>query len=317
MLSKNLLRLAMTGFICAGMLSFASAQQISDTASTYLYEYAKELYDKGDMQDAISQLQKALLANPSNQRARKFLESLSPGEQVELPAPVDDQELSRLKAEKLAMQNQYGQLKQGYLAKEGTLEKLTQDLQSSRELLSQKENALRAAIVDKENKIGFLNSEMAKLQQENSLYKQQLVGLKEEIFLKDKELKEVNRELNTRDGRSSAELMQKAEQLTMLKADYEKRLKDMESQVKSKELKIKALENYKQSFWEENKKSQSQQLARIEKLMRDIEEVVPEVKESVPSELSSRPLSSEDKAQQVKRIDKLMRQIKEVMPELQ
>ncbi len=49
-----------------------------NNVSQYLYEYGRQLYEEGDIDDAVHELKKALLANPDNCLAHELLVKISP-----------------------------------------------------------------------------------------------------------------------------------------------------------------------------------------------------------------------------------------------
>ncbi len=59
---------------CLFIRAFAASD--SDPASDYLVDYALKLYNTGDVGTAIYELNKALMVNPNNQRAREYLNIL-------------------------------------------------------------------------------------------------------------------------------------------------------------------------------------------------------------------------------------------------
>lgn len=59
------------GSLCLSVPAFSALD--SDTASDYLVDYALKLYNTGDVDTAIHELNKALIADPSNARAREYL----------------------------------------------------------------------------------------------------------------------------------------------------------------------------------------------------------------------------------------------------
>lgn len=146
-----------------------------------------------------------------------------------------ENQINRLQKETTEYQKQLANLNAQYLAKEKELEKLHRELQAQK---------------DHQAKIAGLENQIRRLEKETGNYQKQLAALNTQYLAKEAELKRLDLKFNSQKElmdkneqkllqaqkkKHLANLASKKKELVKLKADYEKRLKLMEANLRAKE----------------------------------------------------------------------------------
>jgi chromosome segregation ATPase len=241
------------------------AVERKSSASAYLYEYGVKLYEDGNVAEAIQQLKNALLANPYNCAAQKYLDCI-----------INKQQKERIKEGVLVRQVRIEYLNSQLMQLEGERQSCFKEVRSLREAVTNSgsrqraqvetlnlKNAslkdrtaqLNAAMQDKETKISQLAKELASLEKQNSLYLKKIAALNEASDDKEQKLRMFAREGDFRKG---------------LRQTYLQEEQRKESQVQD-------LAASREALLRENRQIQRRcQLMRIEQLMRQVNEALSE-----------------------------------------
>ena len=156
---------------------------------------------------------------------------------------------------------------------------------------------------DKQKQLEQFTSQMVQLEKERRSYQEQLSSLKASISEKDNDRKRLDQELERKDA-----------DLKQARLDYENRLLAIGGELKTKEFMIQQLKDDKAAMLAQGQKAKQLQIARVEKLMKEIEDIFPD-KQELKNQKGA--VSQDDlavKNRQLDRIDKLMREIEEVLP---
>jgi tetratricopeptide (TPR) repeat protein len=250
---RRLFKLTFLAAIFIACISGAClAEENNGAASAYLCEYGMKLYKQGNSDDAIDQLKKALIVNPNNSNAQRFLEKII----REGMPPVEEKKTPPEK---------------------------------QRAIRPEKQRAIRPEKPARPPK------------EHNRSYDQELKRLKEESLSSGDALKKLSRQFDSLREGYEKELSLKEKELAALRLQHEEELSRFNGAVKSKESELEGVIDRKDSLLEQYRKNKGEQLARIERLMRQIE-----------------PCLATDTAYtrsiQIARIEYLMRQIEEVLP---
>jgi archaellum component FlaC len=116
-----------------------------------------------------------------------------------------------------------------------------------------------------------------------------------------------------KDGYHS-ELERKDEDLNKARLDYEGRLVFLIGELKAKEAAIQQLKNDKTAMQAKDEKARQTQLAHVERLMKEIEDIFPDMKELKTRKAIMSHSAIKTRNQQLDKIDRLMQEIEEVLP---
>ncbi len=253
--NKHLVFLILLPAIILSSWRLSTAQDAGD-ASSALCEYGIKLHKEGQIADAIHELKKALIINPHNLKAKNYLTKIysERGLSVE-PQPASgrkirineyEDQIKKLQEEANYYQKQLKALNDRNLAKEAELERLARELEFQKNLSGLKEQAHK----NRQEKIAGLENQISRLEKETGDYQKQLAALNAQYLAKEAELEKLNQNLNSQKelmDRKERELLQaqkekhladlasKKKELAKLKADYENRLKLMETSLRTKE----------------------------------------------------------------------------------
>lgn len=171
-------------------------------------------------------------------------------------------------------------------------------------VLTENSDKVRAYIMDKETKLAQLNSQLKGLQRENLVYQAQLDAFEKIASRQNSNLQSVNKKF-----------MQRDEELQELKEDYMSNIEKTDDAIGEKEAQIEELQSEREAMRKAQRRLQSAHIAKIDALLKEIEEVAPEVcrQQKYPNALGPSTALSESG---LGRIEQLMREIEKVIPEL-
>jgi chromosome segregation ATPase len=320
MFSQKLIVVFIAFFVLACLVIPASAEENMDSLGGFLCQYAMELYKQGNINDAVYQLKNALALNPEDPAARRYLEKIL----AEPPAPPKakkpkqvthelrqslqdkegqvkslnkDSERVKLIKEELdrslqdrgnqlkQLNNQLDNLKAELAGKDAKLKTLEDNLQTEKKDIVAKQQEMSLSVQDKQKQLEELSSQMVQLEKEKRSYQEQLNSLKANIL-----------------------------DLKQARLDYENRLLAVGGELKTKELMIQQLKDDKAAMLAQGQQAKQRQIARVEKLMKEIEDIFPDKQELKNHKAQGSQDDLAAKNRQLDKIDKLMREIEEVLP---
>jgi len=176
---------------------------------------------------------------------------------------------------------------------------------TARKLLKKimQEQGLEAPLGPAKEQAAPLDKELISLRKENRSYKEQMDKAIDESLNKDKSLKALTQELASLKEGYQAELSDKQKGLEILKSNCESELSKLNGEMYSKD-----------SLLGKYRKSKTEQIDRIEVLMRQIEAFLSTVEEPADKGAFISNEGMDSQAEQIARIEYLMRQIEEVLP---
>jgi chromosome segregation ATPase len=246
-----------------------------------------------------SQLQKAQEEKESLLNKGNTQKGSSPAQEEALRRSAQDKE-SQIKE----LSRQLEGFKSDIVNKDNMLKKLEDDLQLEKSNLVNKQQEMSVSGQDKQKQIEELNNQIARLEKEKNSYQGQLDTLKTTVSLSESERQRLAQELQSLKSQYAGQLQRKDADLKQAKQDYENRLLAITGELKAKELMVLQLKNDKAAMQQKGDKEKQERIARVERLMKEIEGILPEVSQH----------DNNEKNRQLDRIDGLMREIEEVLP---
>ena len=152
------------------------------------------------------------------------------------------------------------------------------------------------------------------MQEDERQYQQQLSILQNTASAKDNEVAMLKQELDSNKDRYVSELTQKEKTLDNIQTLCENKLRAINEALETKDANLKDLDAKTRGILEGSKHMQEQQIAKVDKIMREIEEILPEINNPPQEKQELSMAEREVDKRQVERIDRIMRKIKEVLP---
>ncbi len=283
-------------------------------------ELRQSLQDKeGQIKSLSNQLvktqqEKDALLNKDNEQSKLMQEVQAQkkaiaGQKEELGRLVQDKE-DQLKQ----LSSQLASLKAELAGKDAKLKKLEDNLQTEKGDFVAKQQEMSLSVLDKQKQLEQLNRQMIQMEEERRAYQEQLRSLKASVSEKENDRQELDQEFRSLKKQYAAELERKDADLKQARLDYENRLLSVGGELKAKELMIQQLRDDKAAMLEQGQKAKQLQIARVEKLMKEIEDIYPDKQElkNQKAEVSQDDIAAKNR--QLDRIDKLMQEIEEILP---
>lgn len=322
-MTKSLRKLILYTWIIFLCPFFSYAQK--NGASDFLYEYGVRLYREGNLYDAIHQLKNALLVNPRHTHAKDFLNKIFSelqNEHQETFLKINQEKIEKittrireLEMEKQECQRQLASFKNLPQEKERELEKTKAELEIKKKQLEEERSNLVRISKEQEQKIQELKNQIAKLQEQEHQYQEQLRLLRQSESEKKQELIALKQELDLKDKRSFLLLQEKEKALEKIKDFYENKIQAINQALEEKKLETEQLDLKTKEILQQARQKELAKLARIDHIMRQIEELLPEVK--YPFSQSLEVGKKQRHSRQLARINAIMRKIEEVLPKLE
>jgi len=225
-----------------------------------------------------------------------------------------NRQIAQLEQEIRLSQGQVGSLQKDSSQKESRLQKLNQEIESRKRELAQESERLRGSLKSNETRIEQLKRQFAQLKEEGRTYEQQVNILQYSASTKDRELEKLREDFESSREKYVQELSQREQDLGSLKASYETKLNAINEELRIKDSKIKSLDDTTRAILENNRRIKIDQIAKIDKILRDIEEILPELKKKTKGKGALSREEAEIQRSQIARIEMIMRKIEEVLP---
>lgn len=245
-------------------------------------------YKEGRIKSLNNQLtkvqqEKDSLLNKDNERVKVIKEEL-------------DRSLQDRGNQLKQLSSQLDSLKAEIKSKDNMLKKLEDNLRAEKLNFVAKQQEMSLSVQDKQKQLEQLNRQMVQMEKEKRSYQEQ------------------SQELQSLKKQYVADLERRDADLKQARLDYENRLLAVGGELRAKELMIQKLKDDKAAMLEQGQKAKQLQIARVEKLMKEIEDIYPDKRELKNQRLEGSQDDISAKNRQLDRIDKLMQEIEEILP---